>query len=113
MVVKLTADAEGEPPSAMRVVGAGGGRHFHYGPSAGASACFKARLYHASVAPTSAAEHLKMAFFFRSSSMGDRRGAKRAASGTPTADSEPTHSRKRAVAALGAAAQRCGQEPSQ
>ena len=44
IVVKLTADAPGEPPSAMRVVGAP--LHFHYGTEAGACGCFKARLYH-------------------------------------------------------------------
>ena len=34
IVVKLTADSPGEPPSAMRVVGAP--VHFHYGAAAGA-----------------------------------------------------------------------------
>jgi len=75
---KLTADAVGEPPSAMRVVGCE--RHFHYGPEAGASGCFRARLHHASVEPKSEEEHLKLAFFFRKSSAGERR-AKRAKGG--------------------------------
>ena len=74
VVVKLTADAVDEAPSAMRVVGAA--RHFHYGPSAGASACFRARLHHASVEPSSPEEHLKIAFFFRVTDR-DRRCAKR------------------------------------
>ena len=51
IVVKLTADNEGEPPSAMRVVGAA--QHFAYGGSPGASGDFRARLFHASVAPES------------------------------------------------------------
>ena len=59
----------------MRVVGAD--RYFHYGGAAGSSGCFKADLYHASVEPQSASEHLKIAFFFRRSTMGERR-AKRA-----------------------------------
>jgi len=70
IVVKLTPDnllddGTGEPPSAMRVVGAPA--HFRYGPLAGDAACFRARLFHASVAPPNAAssEHLKMVFFFR------------------------------------------------
>ena len=53
IVVKLTPDAAGEAPSAMRVVGAKGGQVFHYGPAAGAAGCFQARLYHASVLPES------------------------------------------------------------
>ena len=70
VVVKLTPDAEGEPPSAMRVVGAP--RHFHYGPRPGDAGAFRARLYHASVAPASPEEHLKIAFFFRRSVQGER-----------------------------------------
>ena len=65
VVVKLTADVEGEPPSQMRVVGCE--RHFDYGPAAGSSGLFRARLFHASVAPRSEREHLKLAFFFRES----------------------------------------------
>ena len=75
IVAKLTADRSGEPPSAMRVVGCD--RHFHYGAAAGASGCFLARLHHASVEPESPDEHLKIAFFFRKSTVGERR-AKRA-----------------------------------
>ena len=47
----------------MRVVGAP--VHFKYGPMPGASGFFRARLYHASVLPASAREHLKIAFFFK------------------------------------------------
>jgi len=75
VVVKLTADVSGEAPSAMRVVGAP--CHFRYGAAAGASGCFKARLHHASVEPQSDQEHLKVAYFFRKSTKGERR-AKRA-----------------------------------
>jgi hypothetical protein len=78
VVVKLTQDEPGEPPSAMRVVGAP--CHFEYGPSAGASGCFRSRLHHASVEPTSTKEHLKIAYFFRTSKKGERR-AKRTLGG--------------------------------
>ena len=71
VVVKLTPDERGEPPSAMVVVGAE--REFQYGPAAGAAGCFRARLYHASVPPVSSAEHLKIAFFFRADPQGERR----------------------------------------
>ena len=70
VVVKLTADEDGEAPSQMRVVGAS--RHFAYGKDAGAAGAFRARLFHASVAPTSEHEHLKVAFFFRNSIKGER-----------------------------------------
>ena len=63
VVVKLTPDERNEEPSAMRVVGAP--FHFKYDPTPGASGCFRAGLYHASVAPRSDREHLKMTFFFR------------------------------------------------
>ena len=63
VVVKLTTDSVDEAPSAMRVVGANSS--FFYGPAAGASGCFNARLYHASVMPESEREHLKIAYFFR------------------------------------------------
>ena len=63
VVVKLTADAHEEPPSAMRVVGAP--RHFEYGGRAGDAGAFRAALHHASVAPRSSRTHLKLAFFFR------------------------------------------------
>ena len=70
IVVKLTADEPGEAPSAMRVVGAD--RHFHYGAKHGDAGCFRARLYHASVEPTSEREHLKIAFFYKKSVQGER-----------------------------------------
>lgn len=47
VVVKLTFDEEDEAPSSMRVVGVPS--YFTYGPTAGASGCFLADLYHASV----------------------------------------------------------------
>lgn len=75
MLVKLTPDAPGELPSAMRVVGAA--HPFAYDAAAGAGGCFRADLFHASVAPASAEEHLKLAFFFRKSTQAERR-AKRA-----------------------------------
>ena len=62
-IVKLTPDEPCELPSEMRVVGAP--VHFKYGPMPGASGFFRARLYHASVLPASAREHLKIAFFFK------------------------------------------------
>jgi len=71
VVVKLTADQEGEGASRMRVVGAA--HPFRYGSEAGAAGCFLARLYHASVAPESEREHYKIAFFFRKSTKGERR----------------------------------------
>ena len=51
IVVKLTPDEAGEAPSAMRVVGAP--RTFAYGPEAGASGAFRARLFHASIVSAS------------------------------------------------------------
>ena len=72
VVVKLTADGPGEPPSEMRVVGAP--IHFQYGAHAGASGCFRARAHHSSVAPQpGSGECLKVAFFFRKSVQGERR----------------------------------------
>ena len=62
-MVKLTADEAAEPPSAMRVLAAG--FDFEYAPQAGAAGCFQAAHFHQSVAPASAREHLKLAFFFR------------------------------------------------
>jgi hypothetical protein len=62
-IVKLTPDKPGELPSEMRVVGAP--FHFKYGPTPSASCFFRARLYHASVLPASAREHIKIAFFFK------------------------------------------------
>ena len=75
VVVKLTADEPGEAPSSMRVLAAAGG-DFHYGASAGSAGCFTARLHHASVAPTSEREHLKIAFFFRRSQREERLAAR-------------------------------------
>ena len=49
-------------------------RLYHH---SGASGCFRADLHHASVEPKSDDEHLKIAFFFRKSTRGERR-AKRA-----------------------------------
>ena len=63
VIVKLTSDEAGEAASSMRVVGAP--LDFEYGPQAGASGCFRAGLFHASVEPRSKREHLKIAFFFR------------------------------------------------
>ena len=70
IVVKLTADVPGESPSSMRVVGAD--QHFEYGTGAGAAGCFDARLHHASVAPRSEEEHLKLAYFFRRDEKAER-----------------------------------------
>jgi hypothetical protein len=100
VVVKLTADAPGEPPSQMHVVGAS--RHFGYGAAAGAAGCFKARLFHASVEPASHTEHLKIAFFFRASTKGERR-AKRAldAEGGGGAGDELAQRRKSIATKLG------------
>ena len=75
VVVKLTPDAPNDAPSAMRVVG--GASHFYYKAQAGAAGLFRARLYHASVAPVSPKEHLKIAFFFRTCSKKSLPGPKR------------------------------------
>ena len=56
--------------AAVWVVGAG--CPFKYGPHCGASGCFRADVFHSSVAPESAREHLKVAFFFRNSEKGER-----------------------------------------
>ena len=58
----MTPDLRDEKPSKMRVVGVRGTPDFAYGPQAGASGCFRARLYHASVKPESPREHYKIAF---------------------------------------------------
>ena len=72
VVVKLTPDVPGEPPSQMRVVGAQ--RYFQYGAPAGSAGAFRARVFHASVEPAAeTSEHLKIAFFFKASSKGERR----------------------------------------
>ena len=96
VLVKLTPDAPGEPPSAMRVVGAA--HPFLYDAVAGAAGCFRADLFHASVAPASAEEHLKLAFFFRKSTQAERR-AKRALAETAEgrAPPEPRAQRRKAA----------------
>ena len=63
IVVKVTPDGDGEPPSRMTVVGAA--LPFEYGPEPGAAGHFDSRLWHASVRPESPREHLKVTFFFR------------------------------------------------
>lgn len=63
IVVKVTPDGDGEPPSRMTVVGAA--FPFEYGPEAGAAGHFDSRLWHESVRPESPREHLKVTFFFR------------------------------------------------
>ncbi|EOD39344.1 hypothetical protein EMIHUDRAFT_454425 [Emiliania huxleyi CCMP1516] len=96
VVVKLTPDGLGEAPSSMRVVGAD--RPFYYSPAAGASGCFRADLYHASVEPESEDEHLKIAFFFRRSTRGERR-AKRALTESDEAVAELELAQRRKLAA--------------
>ena len=72
VVVKLTADPPGHAHSAMRLVGAP--RHFEYDAPAGSAGVFRARVFHASVEPAAGtSEHLKLAFFFRASTKGERR----------------------------------------
>ena len=61
VVIKITPDAAGEPPSAMRVVGARD--RFVYGAHAGASAHFDARLWHRSEWPESLRPHMKVSLF--------------------------------------------------
>jgi len=61
VVIKLTADIDGEPASAMRVVGARD--PFCYGPAAGSAAQFNARLWHISVPPASQRPHIKLTLF--------------------------------------------------
>jgi hypothetical protein len=70
VVIKLTADAAGEPASAMRVVGAG--QRFFYAPEAGSAAVFDARLYHISEPPESDRAHIKLALFFKPDSPASR-----------------------------------------
>ena len=92
VVVKLTADRRTEMASRMRVVGAE--QHFWYGPEAGASGSFRARVHHASVRPAEGtSEHLKIAYFFRASAKGERR-AKR---GLAAADEPSLAQRRRSV----------------
>ena len=61
VVIKLTADTDGEPASGMRVVGARG--QFEYAPAAGSAAVFNARLWHISVRPASQRPHIKLTLF--------------------------------------------------
>ena len=97
VVVKLTADGAGEPPSQMRVVGAR--RYFDYGARSGASGSFRARVHHASVTPQpEAQQHLKLAFFFRASVQGERR-AKRALTDVAADTAEGELARRRRVVA--------------
>ena len=77
----------------MRVIGAS--RAFDYGAAAGASGAFRARLFHASVAPESAREHLKIAYFFRNSIKGERL-AKRALVGVDDGARDALLARQRA-----------------
>jgi len=77
IVVKLTADLPRESPSHMVVAAAA--RPFAYAPHAGAAAHFDARLWHASVPPTSDREHLKLTFFFRPATRRELRAQKRPA----------------------------------
>lgn len=94
VIVKLTADARGEAPSQMAIIGAD--RHFEYGPQAGACALFRASLYHASVPPVSSREHIKIAFFFRACANARKiaRVKRPLVSGDGTAD-EPSAARRR------------------
>ena len=105
VVVKLTADVAGEPPSRMRVVGAP--YHFEYGAPAGSAGAFLSRLFHASVEPApDTSEHLKVAFFFRPSSKGERR-AKRglAAAGAALDHAELAERRTNVALEMSAAGQ--------
>ncbi len=95
VVVKLTPDEPAEPPSAMRVVGAP--QHFHYGPEPGASGSFRASVFHASVAPESEGEHLKIAYFFRASAKGERRAKRGLAAQGVADDDEGLAQRRRHV----------------
>ena len=62
----------GTPHSRMRLVGAP--RVFEYGAPAGSAGAFLARAFHASIEPDAGtSEHLKIAFFFRASTKGERR----------------------------------------
>ena len=100
IVVKLTPDGDGAPPSAMRVVGAD--RHFLYGAPAGASGCFRAHLYHASVEPEADDEHLKIAYFFRKSTRGERRAKRKLTENEDLAELELAQRRKAVASSTGA-----------
>ena len=103
-MVKLTPDAPGEPPSRMRVVGAT--RNFEYDAAAGGSGAFLARLFHASVEPEGRTEHLKVAFFFRASTKGERRAQRSlAAAGIGGDEQELAHRRQRVALEMSVAGQ--------
>ena len=81
VVVKLTPDELGEPPSSMRVVSAL--CDFEYGAMSGSAGCFLSRLHHQSVAPRSERSHIKLVFFFR-------KGTRKATRLRPAPISRPT-----------------------
>ena len=62
LVIKTTADSEYEAPSQMMVMGAR--CPFTYGPLAGDAGLFNSLMYHCSMAPMSAEEHIKVVLFF-------------------------------------------------
>ena len=66
---------------------------------AGASGCFRAHLYHASVEPASTDEHLKIAFFFRKSTRGERRAKRALAEGHESAAELELAQRRKMAAA--------------
>ena len=80
----------------MRVVGAH--RNFEYAPAAGGSGAFLARLFHASVEPEGASEHLKVAFFFKASTKGERRAQRALAAAGGGGDREELARRRQRVA---------------
>ena len=93
IVVKLTPDVPGEPPSRMRVVGAT--HPFEYASAGGGSGAFLARLFHASVEPApDTSEHLKVAFFFRASTKGERRAQRALAAAGIGGDQEELAQRR-------------------
>ena len=64
----------------------------------GACGCFRSRLYHASVDPASPAEHLKLAYFFRASTKGERRAKRTLVGGCAGDDEEELAHRRKSVA---------------
>jgi len=64
----------------------------------GACGCFRSRLYHASVAPASHSEHLKLAYFFRASTKGERRAKRSLAGGSVDDEDEELAHRRKSVA---------------
>ena len=105
IVVKLTRDLLGEPPSRMRVCGAA--RYFAYGPDVGAAGCFASRLHHASVAQESDREHLKLVYFFCTMNNGAT-----AASAAATAAASAAVTTSAAAAATAAATAKATTSPS-